>query len=238
MTFEIHAVDRRKLYAAIVDQIVEGVRAGAFPAGQALPSERELASRLSVGRSSLREAIRVLEHAGVLEVRTGIGTYVTEKGLSKASMLRVEAAVVGEQSPLDVIAARRALEPGCAELAAIHRRPADIEVLRANIREHATLEARGKSAEDVDMGFHLAVAAASNNPMLVTLVEQVVETMRQGTWRDLKGRTRSRDGSAERYLEQHRAVLVAIERCDAAGAAKAMREHLDLIERGLLAELS
>src|SRR5688572_31643065 len=121
MAFEFSEVERTKLYTSIVDQIVEGVRAGAFRPGRALPAERVLAARFRVSRSSLREAIRVLEHAGVLDVRTGSGTYVSEAGVSKAAMLRAAAAVVGERSPLDVVTARRALEPVAAELAAIHR---------------------------------------------------------------------------------------------------------------------
>src|SRR5919201_6010956 len=111
MSFQFRTIDRTKLYASIVDQIVDGVRAGAFLPGRPLPAERALAAQLGVSRSSLREAIRVLEHAGVVDVRTGSGTYVSERGVSKAAMLRAQAAMVGEHSPLDVVAARRALEP-------------------------------------------------------------------------------------------------------------------------------
>src|SRR5947208_5125263 len=126
--FELRAVDRQKLYASIVDQLVEGIRAGVFPPGRALPPERALAERLRVSRSSLREAIRVLEHAGVLDVRTGSGTYVSEYGASSAAALRAHAASIGEHSPLDVVVARRSVEPVCAELAAVNRQRRDVEV--------------------------------------------------------------------------------------------------------------
>src|SRR5919201_302829 len=62
MSFQFRTIDRTKLYASIVDQIVDGVRAGAFLPGRPLPAERALAAQLGVSRSSLREAIRVLEH--------------------------------------------------------------------------------------------------------------------------------------------------------------------------------
>ncbi len=237
MAFELRIVDRTKLYTSIVDQIIDGVRAGAFPPGQALPAERALAAQLGVSRSSLREAIRVLEHAGVLDVRTGSGTFVSEAGVSKAALLRAQAALIGEHSPLDIVVARRALEPVCAELAAVHRHRHDVELLRAKIHEQAELNRRREDPEKVDLSFHVAVAAASQNPVLLALVERVVEIMRQGTWRTLKHRSRARPGGAERYLEQHRAILVAIERFDANGAARAMRHHLDAIEAGLLAEV-
>ena len=70
------AVGRPKLYASVVEQILASIRSGLFPPGSALPAERTLASRLQVSRGSLREALRVLEHAGVLDIRTGSGTYV------------------------------------------------------------------------------------------------------------------------------------------------------------------
>src|SRR4051794_24436657 len=155
MSFDLHAIDRSKLYASIVDQIVEGVRAGAFPPGKALPAERALASRMGVSRSSVREAIRVLEHAGVLDVRTGSGTYVSESGVTNAAMLRAQAAMAGEHSPLDVIAARRVLEPITAELAAVHRNKRDIDAMRENIRQHAEQLADGADPEEIDYAFHV-----------------------------------------------------------------------------------
>jgi len=237
MTFELRAVGRHRVYANIVDQIVEGVQAGAFPPGRALPAERDLAATLGVGRSSLREAIRVLEHAGVLDVRTGRGTYVSEGGVSKAAMLRVRAAAVGEQSPLDVVAARMAVEPVCAELAALHRRRSDLEALRDNVRDQSAANELGQEPEDIDFAFHLAVSSATDNPVLSHLVEGLVDIMRQGTWRDLKHRARSRDNGADRYLEQHRAIHAAIERRDPASAFAAMRAHLESISAGLLAEI-
>jgi GntR family transcriptional repressor for pyruvate dehydrogenase complex len=237
MAFELRTVDRTKLYTAIVDQIVEGVRSGAFPQGSALPAERVLAAQLGVSRSSVREAIRVLEHSGVLHVRVGSGTYVTDGSLSKAAMLRAHATLAGDQSPLDVVVARRALEPVCAELAAVNRNRRDIDTLRQTIHEHALHLERHGDPEEPDFAFHLSLAASSHNPVLLILVERLVEIMRQAVWRELKHRTRERAGRGERFLEQHRAILHAVERYDAPGAAGAMHAHLDAVEAGLLAEV-
>ena len=234
MSFDLHAIDRSKLYASIVDQIVEGVRAGAFPPGKALPAERALASRMGVSRSSVREAIRVLEHAGVLDVRTGSGTYVSESGVTNAAMLRAQAAMAGQHSPLDVIAARRVLEPVTAELAAVHRHKRDIDEMRENIRQHAEQLADGADPEEIDYAFHVAIAAASQNSVMLSLVQHLADMMRQAMWRNLKHQTLDRPGRAEHYLDQHRAVLLHIERFDARGANLAMDEHLRDVEAGLL----
>jgi GntR family transcriptional repressor for pyruvate dehydrogenase complex len=230
----LHTIDRQKLYKSIVDQIVDGVRTGAFPAGRPLPAERVLAVQLGVSRGLLREGIRVLEHAGILNVRPGSGTYVAEDGTSQVTMLRAEAAMLGQHSPLDIISARRAVEITCAELAAVHHTRRDIDTLRKSIVEQGELIARGEESDEVDWAFHLAVAEASQNPVLLALVERLVDIMRQPTWRNLKHQTRDRPGSAEEYLDQHRAILLAVERYDGPAAAAAMMTHLVAIEDGLL----
>jgi GntR family transcriptional repressor for pyruvate dehydrogenase complex len=94
--FQLTAIDKPRVYDSIVDQLLEGIRSGAFPPGSVLPAERELAARFGVSRGSVREAIRVLEHSGVVDVRTGSGTYIAEAGLSQATALRAHAALLGE----------------------------------------------------------------------------------------------------------------------------------------------
>jgi GntR family transcriptional repressor for pyruvate dehydrogenase complex len=209
MSFELQAIDRSRLYLTIVEQILQGVETGTFPPGSALPAERLLAARLAVSRGSVREAIRVLEYAGVLDVRTGSGTYVTEAGLSKAALLRAQAALTGEHSPLDVISARRGVEPACAEAA----------------------------ASEADIGFHLAVAGATHNPVLVILMERLAVIMRRRPWSDFKHRTRRTAAGTRRDVAEHRAVLEAIAAGDGQAASRAMGRHLLSVERDLLAEI-
>lgn len=234
MAFELRAIDRSRLSTSIAEQLVEAIRSGGYPPGTALPAERALAEQLGVSRGSVREAIRVLEHTGLLDVRTGSGTFVREDALSNVSLLRLQAASVGEDSPLDVMVARRALEPTCAELAARSHTEYDIKVLRESVDRQTELVAAGAETQDVDLSFHRAIAAASHNPVLEVLVERLVEIMGQDTWRQLKSLSRMRHGGAEMFLEQHRQILLAVERSDAAGSAQSMTEHLDSIEQSLL----
>jgi GntR family transcriptional repressor for pyruvate dehydrogenase complex len=233
MAGELRAIDRRKLYSEIVEQILDSIHSGAFPRGARLPSERSLASTLGVGRSSLREALRALEYAGVLDVRTGSGTYVSEDGVSLAAALRARAAAVGEQSPLDVVVARRALEPTCAALAASNHNQADLELLKATMNAASERSQQGLDTDEVDIAFHRAVAAASRNPVLLHLVEHTVGIARQQLWAELERRSRSRGGIAQ-FLEQHRPILVAIENSDPEAATQAMLDHIDSVEARLL----
>lgn len=237
MGFQLQTVGRTRLYASIVEQILEGIETGAFPSGTALPAERVLAVRLGVSRSSVREAIRVLEHAGMLDVRTGSGTYVAEPGSPKVAMLRAQAALIGEHSPIDVMAARSALEPACAESAAGQRHESDLDAIRTTLELQAQLVKADEDASAVDLDFHLAVAGATHNPVLVLLVERLVEIMRRSPWVDLKQASRESPGGAQLDVRQHRAVFAAIELGDAPGAARKMRAHLRSVERDLLEQV-
>jgi GntR family transcriptional repressor for pyruvate dehydrogenase complex len=230
-------VDRTKLYSSIVEQILVAIESGTIPQGSALPAERTLATRFGVSRASVREAIRVLEHAGVLDVRGGSGTYVTDVGAAKVWALRAQATVAGEHSPLDVIVARQSVEPRCAEIAATGRNERDLARMRATVAEHIERVAEGEDGADPDLAFHVAVAAATHNPVLMLMFERLEEIMRRAPWSELKQQTRVSSEGGERDIREHQAVLTAIGKHDETAAARAMREHLHSVEQDLLAEV-
>lgn len=236
-SFQLHAIDRPRLSSSIVDQLLAGIESGAFPQGRALPAERILAARIGVSRSSVREAIRILEHAGILDVRTGSGTYVVDTGSPKVTSLRAQAALTGEHSPLDVMAARHAVEPASARAAAAQRHERDLELIRDAVSAQSRLVEAREDAAAADLDFHLAVAGATHNPVLLALVERLVEIMRRRPWADLKHSSRENLAAARRDVRQHGAILRAIERGDPAAAARAMRTHLASVERDLLAQV-
>ncbi|MFF6804035.1 GntR family transcriptional regulator [Streptomyces sp. NPDC012616] len=88
------AVGRPKAYASVAERILAGIRSGLIPPGSALSAEGTPASRLQVSRGSPREALRVLDHGGVLDIRTGSGTYVATRGGSSVTFLRAQAAAL------------------------------------------------------------------------------------------------------------------------------------------------
>jgi GntR family transcriptional regulator, transcriptional repressor for pyruvate dehydrogenase complex len=232
-----HAVERSKVYSSVVEQILDSIRSGTFPPGSALPAERVLANQFQVSRGSVREAIRVLEHAGVLDVRVGSGTYVMHDGGSDAVALRAHAAVIGEHSPLDLIIARTAIEPVCAEHAAMSHTPSDLHAIEATLEEQARATAAGEDPSAADAAFHLAVATASHNPVLLSMERTLFELMHEHTWSELKHRSRSRRNAAEDYLEHHRHVARAIGQRDSRRAHQMMAMHMSAIETALLAEI-
>jgi GntR family transcriptional regulator, transcriptional repressor for pyruvate dehydrogenase complex len=237
LVLRVQTIDKSRVSTTIVEQLVEGIRSGGLTPGTALPAERALAQDFGVSRGSVREAIRILEHVGVLEVHTGRGTYVAEAGASKAALLRAEAAVEGDESPLDVLVARKAIEPVCAEHAAAQRSPADLRLLRQNLKEHKEALSEVADPADIDMSFHLLVAAASRNTVLVLLLERLVDIMRHRLWQDLKRRSvTTHAGRGELYFSQHLSVLNAIEARDFSEARARMHSHLISVEEGIVSQ--
>src|SRR6266508_3911845 len=230
------AVDRNKIYISIVDQIVEGIRSGTFKPGEVLPAERLLAEQFGVSRTSVREAIRVLEHAGVLDVRTGSGRYVSDGALSSASLLRTRAALEGDQSPLDLVVARRAVEPLCAELAATQRNQRDLAALWRAFENHRTVVEAESDPRQADIAFHLAIAEASHNTVLEVLMNQIAGMMRQHTWQEFTDRSRHKPGRPQLNVEHHRAIGDAIDAKNPTHARKAMNAHLADVEQSVLVE--
>jgi GntR family transcriptional repressor for pyruvate dehydrogenase complex len=230
---KLKSIDRTRLSASIVWRIEEAIRAGGLQPGEPLPPERVLSDQLGVSRSSVREAIRVLEHAGVVEVRSGSGTYVAEGALSRGVMLRAQAAVVGEQSPLDLMVARRAIEPACAEQAALHRLSADIVLLRDRLARHKQAQ-EGDSVvalKEANIGFHAALVDASHNPILITLHGRLIKIMQESDWTVLRF-SKGIHGTpeVERYVNDHSDILASVEAQDGAAAARAMHAHLDAVD--------
>jgi GntR family transcriptional repressor for pyruvate dehydrogenase complex len=215
---------------------LEAIKSGAFPAGSALPPERVMAGQLGVSRASLREAIRVLEHAGVLDVRMGSGTYVVEDGPSPKSVLRTRAALLGEHSPLDITLARCAVEPTVAAQAALNRHDSDIATLQRHFEAHQRLVQEGKDGEEPDLAFHLALANATYNLVLVDLVERLVEIMHQQTWREFRVLQLRHAGRGVIFVDQHRRLLDAVIARDSVAAEAAMRSHLEEVTAGVTAE--
>ncbi|MQA78968.1 MAG: GntR family transcriptional regulator [Streptosporangiales bacterium] len=210
-------ITRSRLHDAIVEEIVGGIRAGRLAAGDSLPAERLLAEQFGVGRSSVREALRILEHAGVLEVRVGKGTFVTGEARSRAAVMRAEAAMVGDHSTLDVFVARIAVEPFCAEVAASARTTSDEQALRRLLDEQRGISS-GDEPADPDR-LHRAIAEATHNSVLVALVGQLVAMTHQVTCHELRDRA-------------HAQIVASVLAGDGTRAREAMTAHLRAIEEG------
>ncbi len=196
---------------------------GTWGPGAQLPAERELAARLGAGRGTLRKALRALEAEGRIRRRVGHGTFVAESAAVAA--LRLEAA----PTPADVMETRLMLEPAIAAAAALRARPEE----RAAIAGMADGGETGVGDwERRDDAFHAAIAEASGNPLLVGLLETLRNLRGREDWERLRKSSHTAD-RRRAFLRHHRAIAEAVTRRDAAGAAAAMRAHLQAVEAAM-----
>jgi DNA-binding FadR family transcriptional regulator len=162
----------------LVDQVIEQVRhsisSGEWPVGHRIPNETDLVDVLGVGRNTVREAIRALAHAGLLEVRQGDGTYVRATSEVSGAMRRLCGAELR-----DVLQVRRALEVEGARLAAAHRTESDLAELRSLLSRRDACLHDGDTDEfaRADAAFHLATVRSSHNVILTELYRGLIEAI-------------------------------------------------------------
>lgn len=165
--------------AGLVEQVIEqmrtAIRAGDWAVNQRIPPEPELVSALGVGRNTVREAVRALSHAGLLEVRQGDGTFVRATSEISGAVRRLCGEELREARQV-----RRLLEVEGARLATRNRTESDLtqmtEALTA--RNRAVAEGRWSDAIDADLRFHLTVVGASGNKLLAELYQGLTEVVR------------------------------------------------------------
>jgi GntR family transcriptional repressor for pyruvate dehydrogenase complex len=218
---------------SVTDTAIEKIRgmivAGELRPGDRLPREADLAQRLGLSRSSLREAVRALSLVRILDVRQGDGTYVTS--LDPAMLLDALSFVVDlhhEGSLLHLLEARRVLEGQAALLAA--QRIADEQL--AELRELLDAMPDCDTVEEFvenDIAFHRAIAIASGNPVIAKLLESLSgPTIRARIWRGI-----TEGGAIERTIAEHRAILAALEQRRPELAEASMTVHLASVEAWL-----
>lgn len=159
-----------RLYENVVEQIEELIRKGELRPGTRLPSERSLSEYMNVSRNILREAFRLLEYQGFIQVRAGSGRYVRDIDSSTA-MGDDKFKDVARASLADAIGARKILEPSIARLAATHRTDEQADALRK-------LAMIGDTWDD-NANFHIAIAEATGNFVLIRLEKELLEQTRQ-----------------------------------------------------------
>ena len=212
-----------RLYRVVADRIQQLIADEHIAGGERLPSERDLATKLSVSRASLREALIALELGGVIEVRGGSGVYVSE--LREADIALPEAG----PGPFEVLSARRLFEAEIAAIAARVATPADIDAILRAVLEMEASHANKASNEQADRNFHLAIARATGNSALVGGLDYLWN-QRGRLWHKLKEHFQTEELRQE-TLTDHRRILEAIAARDPAGARKAMRSHLERVTR-------
>ncbi len=217
---------QRSLVEEVCQRIASEIRDEIAGGDGWLPPERDLALKLGVSRPVIREATKRLELQGLLEVRHGVGTKVVDK-LHKPLNGSLALLIPDDKERLrQLMQVRFMLEPENARLAAEQATAAQIRKLKAALKKLEEADAYDAAVE-ADMTFHRELAIASGNQIAALLLHSLSDLMQIGLTR---GYSRV---STTNAVREHAAILTAIEKRDAAAAAKAMREHLSTAELDL-----
>lgn len=211
---------REKVPRAILEHFYQLITEGKLRWGERLPPEKDLAQGLGVSRASLREAIQLLEMLGILEVRHGVGTFVTPSPTNPL-VHPVRWALTAEAQPArQLLEARRVLEKAIAGLAAERATPEDLGSLRRHLdemEEAATHEA----FINADVEFHISLARAARNAVLLQMLTSIrsllYEVIAKGTHNPT---------AVSSALRHHEAILAAISGRNPASAEAAMDRHI------------
>jgi GntR family transcriptional repressor for pyruvate dehydrogenase complex len=214
---------KTRLYEQVLDRLRNHVVEGGLGAGDRLPPERDLATRLGVSRASVKQAIVVLEVQGLVEVRHGGGTYLVRDSLEVEP---VEQLVERRRRLPDVLDAREALETKLAELAAERRTQEDIDELRPALGVMAEEIDEGANGVEGDRRFHAAVTAAAHSGILAEFMRSIADQITESRHESLR-----QLGRPVRSLAQHRAIFEAIEAGEPRQAAAAMRRHVRTVAK-------
>jgi DNA-binding FadR family transcriptional regulator len=221
----IQTIGSDRLYRKIAKQLSELIAAGEFVPGQRLPAERDLAQQMGVSRPSVREALIALEIEGKVEVRVGAGVFVREP---KAAP--VPAASEHGEGPFELIQARMTVEGETAAHAATEATPEDVAEIRAAVEELHRLQDKGEPTDAADRAFHVAIASATHNGPLRSVVELLWDQGRGQMW-SLMEQHFETPALRAATLRDHQAILDAIAAADSGGAREAMKRHLSRVAR-------
>lgn len=216
-----------------LEKLRELLRAGGFGVDGKLPTERDLAERLGVGRRAVRQALEVLEAEGEVWRRQGAGTFVGQK--PDALSADVGAIVAGTDF-MEIMEVRLRIEPQLAQLAALRARAPELVRMRElarKIRESDDADAR----ELWDGALHRQIAQSARNQLFLSIFDLINHVRQDEAWQAIRERARSGDAVKMAYA-QHEDIIDAIAARDPARAAETMRRHLLMLQERLIRETS
>ncbi len=219
----------------IAQQIESNILDGGLVAGDKLPAERELAKQFNVSRPSIREAINKLQAKGIVTKTPGGGTYVADTVGTSFSDPLLDLIANNPDASYDMLELRYAVEGLAAYFAAQRCTEADKDLIRLRHDEldlaHKNDDSKAEATADVN--FHLSIAEAAHNPVLLHIMRNLFNVLQQSvviSFKDLF----SQPDPEETIPHQHKAVMEAVLNNDAEGAMKAMQTHIAWVETRLV----
>ena len=228
---QVQRINRTKVPLAVAAQLQRLVGREYQP-GDKLPPERVLGEWFGVGRSSIRAAISLLESKGLIQTIHGIGTFVSEDLNNNVVDISGQLLVLNEATVPELFEARRALEAETAALAAGRINVSEAKELQQYLERLEDETLSDEEYVETDVGMHLAIARATKNVVLSRLLESLKAELIEYSRRVIQ-----LEGRRQKANEGHRAVVGAILDRDSAAASEAVIDHLEAVEREIMAHL-
>jgi GntR family transcriptional regulator, transcriptional repressor for pyruvate dehydrogenase complex len=227
-------VTPKKVPEVVYKQLISLISSGRLKPGEKLPSERAMASEMSVSRQSVREAVHRAQSEGLIEVRQGGGTFVIS---SVRGTLKPPLSIILEEQAekiFEFLEIRKLFEAWCAEKASSAAKASDLRKIEGFLRKMEKLEPGDVKWEKADLDFHSCIAAASHNLLAVHIMEGLKDSFNH-YFRAKKFVLRSERKDA--LIEQHRNIFEAIKQRDAQEAKRKIIEHLEYVEEIIAQDL-
>lgn len=217
----------KKKSSVVAEKILESIQHGIFKRGEHLPSERTIAEQLGISRPPVREALSALKIMGVVDIIVGDGTYVKKDIIRHPPNLKAITMLEENESPFEVLRARQAIEPVVIQIAAKEADDEDLSVLRLKLKEikQAIDNHDFESYFKANRNFHLSIAKATHNSVLVRIMEFLFEVENQPLWREVCQKHFSDFDHLNVYFPQHQEMLEAIEAGDRDHASILAYDH-------------
>ena len=219
-------VKKTRIYEEVIEQIKSLIESGELEPVNRIPPERDLAEKLGVSRSAVREALSVLAAAGTVEIRPGSGAYVRQISPSDFNQQLALSLLSERESLLDLLEVRKIIEVEAARLAAQRADSEDLRVLEdAYYRMESEVGDRRLGAEE-DFAFHYFLARATHNKALMRVMNTLSDLFRRSL-AQTRAQSLAVPGRPEAILQEHRRILDSVTVGEPDQAAAAMREHLE-----------
>jgi GntR family transcriptional repressor for pyruvate dehydrogenase complex len=219
----------------IVEQVRDLIKEGRLKPGDKLPPEQVLAEEFGASRPSVREALSALEILGITESRGGKGNFIKDN-LSFPLYEQKFRELEEEESPFELLEARKVLETEIVGLAAKNATEEEIAVIQGSLNKMKGAMTNIPEVMEFDREFHINIAKAAHNSLLFSMMIYLTDLLKEKLWINLKEKSWSIPGRPQKYFEEHNEILSAIKNKDNKKARQKMYDHLNEVERDLLNE--
>lgn len=232
MGFKFETVKANRISQNIVEQIRGAILSGELKIGEQLPSEKDFSKHFGVSKSSLREAYRVLEAYGLLEIRQGMsgGAFIKEVDLTTVKDSLVNYFFFQNPGLREYTQIRNFLEPQVVRICAEKATPEDIEYLENNIKAMEQEPAGESFVSDLDSAFHKKLVDITGNKIISLIVESV-----QTALINIKQIVHTDEQFLKMVCSDHKKIVVAIRQRNPELASQTMIDHIMNVEQGMLA---